>query len=204
MNLLYARAGGGGSGGGAARGIGTIIGLISVALTFFFINQKNKKAKKEIALSEQEDSFWNYDGMILHTQNTFIKMQEAWSERDMDLVKDIVTENLYTKFKKDLDWMKMKREQNLMEDIDIKKIKIIGDEDYLNNELDRFTAYISGKMVDYKISDKTQEIIFNKSKDSNSFSDLYYFIRHENRWLLDRIDNQVDLFKVLQSKQVIQ
>lgn len=204
MQYAFARAGGGSGGGAAGRGIGAIISLITLALTVYFINQKNKKAKKEIAISNNEDSFWNYDEMIQLANDAFYKMQDAWSQRNIDLVKDSITESLYTKYKKELHWMILKREQNIVGDIEIKKLKIIGNEDYLDNELDRFTVYISGKMIDYSISDRTLEIITNKAKERVAFADLYYFIRHDNKWLLDKIDNRVDLIKVLQAKQIVQ
>ena len=204
MQYAFARAGGGSGGSAAGRGIGAIISLITLVLTLYFINHKNKKAKKEIAISNNEDTFWNYDEMIQLANDLFYKMQDAWSQRNIDLVKDSITENLYKKYMKELHWMILKREQNIVEDIEIKKLKIIGNEDYLDNELDRFTVYISGKMIDYSISDKTLEIITNKTKERVAFSDLYYFIRHDNKWLLDKIDNQVDLIKVLQAKQIIQ
>ncbi len=204
VSLSFARAGGGSGGGGNSfRAIGVIIGLINLLLITIFIHRKNKKAKENIELSQELDPLWNYDEMTNFTSDVFMRMQHAWSERDMDLVKDIVTERLYLDFKKQLDWMKVKREQNLLEDIELKKVEIIGDEDYLDNELDRFTVYIKGKMIDYKISDKTMKIIENKSKKKKAFLDLYYFTRHENKWLLDKIDNQVSLSKVIKSKQVI-
>jgi predicted lipid-binding transport protein (Tim44 family) len=142
--------------------------------------------------------------MIALTNDTFIRMQNAWQERNMDLVKDIVTERLYADYKKQLDWQKVKHEQNMIEDITIKKTEIIGLEDRLGNTNDSFTVFIKGKLVDYTKSDKTDRIYENSSKKKTAFVDLYYFVRENDHWLLDKIDNQVSLGKILKSKEIVE
>ncbi len=68
---------------------------------------------------------------------------------------------------------------------------------------DTFTVYIKGRLVDYTISDKTQQIYVNKSKSQKAFIDLYYFIRQENSWHLDKIDNNVTLGKIFKAKEIV-
>jgi hypothetical protein len=202
----YARAGGGGGGGTGSvygRGIGTLIALINIALVAFFIYRKNKKAKQLISEISSQDTTWNYDQMIEYANDIFLRMQNAWMERNMDLVKDIVTERLYLDYQKQLDWQKVKHEQNRLEDIEIKKSRIIGMEDHEGKVQDTFTVYIKGKMVDYIVSDKTGRIYTNSSKSTKLFVDLYFFIRNNDNWLLDKIDNNVTLGKILKAKEIV-
>jgi len=202
-DFVFARAGGGSGGGSAARGIGLIIGLINLALISYFIYHKNKKAKKVISQIHNEDTFWDYDKMIDFTNDTFLRMQHAWMERNMDLVKDIVTERLYLDYQKKLNWQKVKHEQNIIEDITIKKTEIIGFEDRLGKDNDSFTVYIKGRLLDYTISDKTQKIYTNKDKSKTAFVDLYYFVRQNDQWYLDKIDNDVTLGKIIKAKEIV-
>lgn len=203
--MAYARAGGGSSGGGGAgKGVGAIITIINLGLIIYFVYRKNKKAKKLIDEIHNTDSIWDYDKMIDFANNTFSRMQNAWMERNMELVKDIVTERLYHEFQKKLDWQKIKHEQNIIEDIEIKKTEIIGVEDHNGKDTDSFTVYIKGRLVDYTISDKTQKVYTNSSKSSSSFVDLYYFVRQEDKWVLDKIDNQVTLGKIYKSKEIVE
>src|ERR1700740_716010 len=88
-NVVFARAGGGGGGGGYGRGIGSIIALINLALISYLVYRRNKNAKKIISKIHNGDPLWNYDEMIAFTKDTFQRMQNAWMERDMNLVKDI-------------------------------------------------------------------------------------------------------------------
>jgi hypothetical protein len=202
---VYARAGGGGGGSGSVygRGFGVLLALINVALIAYFVYRKNKIAKQLISNKSSEDTLWNYEQMIDFAQEVFVKMQKAWMERNMELVKDIITERLYKDYQKKLDWQKVKHEQNIIEDIEIKRTEIIGVEDHAGKGNDTFTIYIKGKLVDYTISDKTGKIYTNKAKGKSSFVDLYYFLRQEDKWLLDRIDNDVSLGKILKAKEIV-
>ena len=199
-----ARPGGGSSGSGSSRGIGAILGLIYLLILTLYIHKKNKKAKQIIEEIHSKDSIWDYDQMIDFSKQAFQRMQNAWSERNMDIVKDMVTPEFYQDYKKQLDWLKVKHEQNLIEAIEIKKSEMIGIEDHLDNKFDSFTVYIKGKMVDYTISDKTLKIYTNKSKQKTDFTDLYYFVRSNDKWLLSKIDGEVTLGKVIRMKEFIE
>ncbi|MGN6399109.1 MAG: Tim44 domain-containing protein [Flavisolibacter sp.] len=201
---VYARAGGGsgGSSSGYGRGLGVLLALINLALITFFIYKKSKKAKQLISQISSQDTLWNYNQMIDFAQDVFSRMQNAWMERNMELVKDIVTERLYMDYQKQLNWQKVKHEQNIVEDIEIKRTEIIGVEDHAGKENDKFTVYIKGKLVDYTISDKTGKIYTNKSKNKAGFVDLYYFVRKNDKWFLDKIDNDVSLGKILKVKEI--
>jgi predicted lipid-binding transport protein (Tim44 family) len=200
----YARAGGGGGSGSVyGRGLGVLLALINLALITFFVYRKNKRAKHLISQLSSQDTLWNYELMIDFAQEVYVKMQNAWMERNMELVKDIVTERLYQDYQKKLDWQKVKHEQNIIEDIEIKRTEIIGIEDHGGKDKDTFTIYIKGKLVDYTISDKTGKIYTNKAKGKTSFVDLYYFLRREEKWLLDRIENNVSLGKILKAREIV-
>lgn len=201
----FARAGGGGGAGGSVygRGLGLLFALINLALISFLIYRKSKRARQLISQIGSRDVLWNYDEMIDLARDVFVKMQNAWMERNMDLVKDIVTERLYQEYQKELNWQKVKHEQNIIEDIEIKRTEIIGIEDHEGKNNDMFTVYIKGKMVDYTVSDKTGRIYENKAKSKTVFVDLYYFLRRDDKWLLDKIDNNVSLGKIFKAKEVV-
>lgn len=202
---LYARAGGASGGGGnAGRGIGLVVALLNIGLIAYYVWKKNKKAKTLIDQSHQNDLLWDYDQMISLAKEVFERMQNAWMERDMDLVRDIVSDNLYQAYQKKLNWMKVTRSQNIIKNIRFKKIKIVGDEDHEDNSQDRFTVFFKGTMVDYLISDKTGKIYDNSRKKKSIFYDLYYFVRIDNKWVLDNIENKATLGKIVKNKQMIE
>ena len=186
------------------RGVGSIIALMLFGIFLLTANLKNKRAKSKIAISNSIDPFWNYDDIVKFSKETFELIQKACTERNMDLVKDRVTDELYISYKKQFNWMEVKKEKNIIEDIQLKNVRIIGDEDYKDNNKDIFTVFLSGKLLNYTMSERSGEIFENSKKKRTFFRTFYYFQRHDNKWLLKKIEDTNLEFKVYKTRQLIQ
>ncbi|WP_047450945.1 Tim44 domain-containing protein [Alistipes sp. ZOR0009] len=195
----FARAGGGGG-----KGSGGIIGLIIwgvytliISVILFFKVGKSRKVIKE---SAQQDSFWNFEQMRDNAKKVFFRMQDAWMERNIEKVKDIVTPSLYEDYSLQLELMKRNGEKNIVSGIFVSDVRIIGCEDYLDNSQDAYVAHIKGELLDYTVDEKSGSITKNPKKERESFTDTYHFIRKDNKWLLDSIDNKVSIWDVLKAR----
>jgi hypothetical protein len=92
--------------------------------------------------------------------------------------------------------MIQKDEKNLISKINIEEIFIISCEDFLDDNKDRFVACIRGTILDYTIIESTKKIIKNYDKTEESFMDNYHFVRKDNYWLLEDIDNSVNVWSL--------
>jgi hypothetical protein len=195
----FARAGGGGGKGG-----GSIVGLILWGLYTLIISVilffKVGKSRKIINKSADHDSFWNFEQMRNNAKSVFFKMQDAWMEREIEKVKDIITPQLYEEYKTQLELMKKNNEKNILSGINVTNVRIIGCEDYMDDSQDSYIAHIKGEMIDYTINEKTRQIIKNPDKKEEKFTDTYHFIRKGNKWLLDNIDNKVSIWDVIRTR----
>lgn len=201
-----ARAGGGG-GGGSSSGKGGPLNLISliVAVVYsivvsYLLYLKVEKSKNVVRRISAQDSFWNYAEMRQHARTVFFKMQAAWRKRDIDMVHDIITPRLYGDYKVQLENMIRAGQINILSGINIQKVRIIGCEDYRDDKFDRYVAYISGEMLDYTIDEKTKTIVQNEAKKVGRFVDTYHFVRNNDQWILDYIDNDVTLFDIVRTQ----
>lgn len=201
-----ARAGGGG-GGGSSSGKGGPLNLISliVAVVYsivvsYLLYLKVEKSKNVVRRISAQDSFWNYAEMRQHARTVFFKMQAAWRKRDIDMVHDIITPRLYGDYKVQLENMIQAGQINILSGINIQKVRIIGCEDYRDDKFDRYVAYISGEMLDYTIDEKTKTIVQNEAKKVGRFVDTYHFVRNNDQWILDYIDNDVTLFDIVRTQ----
>ncbi len=201
---LYARAGGGSSSGGSLwlKLILLPFILIYVAIKKQNIAQKKRESSQVLALAAQEDPIWNENNLKSHTQQIFFKMQQAWMDRNLVYVKNLISKELYDNYKVQLDFMKTNHEKNMMESIEIKGITIISTEDYKDNSRDAFVAYVEGKMIDYSINELTGKIIKNKKQESAYFADTYHFTRSGNDWILNNISNKVSISDIKQSVNI--
>ena len=197
----YARAGGGGSGGGGPlSGILLIPLLIFNGVLFLLIKHKVKQNKKLIEEAAKSDSSWNYEWMMNYAKEMFFVVQEAWTKRSTDLIKNNITAQLDKEYSDVFLEMRENHVINVIKNIDIKEIKIIGAKDYIDNHKDCFQAHIKGRLTDYTIDETTDEIIINPIKYSNPFTDIFHFVRSENGWMLDCIENDPSVRQIIFSK----
>ena len=205
--LVLARAGGGGGSSGSGGNGGGISGLIAAivfgiysvvisAILYF----KNSDASSVAAVAALESPIWDLEKMRSHAKSVFFKMQEAWMNRDIDSVQDIITDSIYEDYPRQLHIMKVNKEQNILESINVSTIKIISCEDFTDDSRDSYVAYIKGTMIDYTVSEKSGSIIKNDEKKEEGYKDTYHFIRVGDKWQLNDIDNFVSIGDLLTAR----
>lgn len=204
VSQAYARAGGGGGhgGGGGGRG-GDLITYILAPIFVLYslyktwqIKEKKKESAQIIAQAAAEDPIWNQAEMEAFAKEMFFKMQQAWMDRDLAGVQKLISTSLYDDYKTQLDFMKKNHEKNMLECINVNQVSIISSQDYHDDSKDAFTAYIKGNIIDYTINEQTGNIIKNKDREEEDYTDTYYFIRQENNWILNAIKNDASLSDV--------
>ncbi|MDD2797013.1 MAG: TIM44-like domain-containing protein [Bacteroidales bacterium] len=162
--------------------------------------RKASKTEKILDVISKADSFWDVGEMKSHTFDLYHKMQTAWTKRDLDPVKSELTPELIVNLQNLLDDMKAKNEINMLYFVYIDEVKIIGCEDYLDNNRDSFTALITGTVQDYIINEVTQKLITNVNKKLEEYNETYHFIRKDNKWLLNEMHNHVGIRNILRAK----
>lgn len=180
-----------------------IIGLFVTAvptLAFWKSNISKKIITKSIAL----DTIWNVAALKSYTQQTFLKIQNAWENKDLKPLLDILTPDLYDKFSVRLKNLIEKDEKNYLRSIEFTIFEIIGCEDRKDNSKDRYIAYIEGRLLNYTTLESTGQIIKNSRKEKSDFSCTYHFVRIENEWKLEQINDSVNRLDILKTKTVIE
>ena len=188
----------------------TFLILTAVAIAAIFgtipllTKLKSYFAAKVMTHASHKDTFWNASELKKHAEKTFYEIQDAWENRNMAKVKDAVDENLYVEYTALLAPMIERHEKNILSQIQIDEIRIIGCEDHIDNSKDRYIAYIQGRLLNYVINEDTQEIIKNPSKTLSNFSESYHFVRNNDNWILEKIDTAVTIQDIIQSKNSIE
>lgn len=202
-NELYARAGGGG-GTGKGKGIVSIIAIICWAIYTAIITSvlffKTRRTKGIILLASEHDNLWDMHALKMHAKSMFYKMQDAWMGKNIDAVRELITDQLYADYKQQLDYMRLKNETNVLEGIQINDVRIISCQDFNEDAKDSYIAYIKGTIVDYTRAERSGNIIINKERDEEKFSDTYHFVRYGNKWLLHYIDNDVSISDLISAR----
>lgn len=182
----------------------TVLAVVVLGTIPALIKLKSHASAKIITRASNKDSLWDADRLKKHAEKIFYKMQRAWEDRSMGLVKKQVTVELFTDYKSILDQMLKNREKNIITFITLTEITIIGCEDFKDDSKDRYIAYIKGTMLDYTINERSKEIIQNPKRLIRPFSDTYHFVRSYNDWLLEKINNTVKFEDIIRIKNSIE
>ncbi len=194
----FARAGGASSGKLGLWGIILFIILLPFFLIYsgilkFFTSQRKRSATNLINKLETTDSIWNERSIAARAEEIFLTVQKAWSERDMDIARDHVSQRLYAKYKFQTDDMTTRGVKNYLQDIQLEPITIFSVSDYKDNSKDSFSAKISGRMLDYELNESTNTVTKGDMKAPHYFEDIWVFIRNGNTWIADEVDNSISL-----------
>lgn len=197
---VLARAGGGGGNGGG-KGVLYVI-LMLVLLPFaivyaivvtFLIFKKGRESKALLDQIAKKDKIWDPNYIRRQVETVFFKVQEAWIQRDQMIAKDFVSQALFDKHKLQTDMMIANHEKNVMERINLIQARVVEVMDYLDDTRDQLWVFMRGTMFDYIADDRTGEPKYGKPERPEGFFELWKFVRENNNWVLDEIDQTVSI-----------
>lgn len=201
----WARAGGGGGGGGGRGGIVNLIVLplcIAYSLFVSYLVYRKHKQSQQTLEKARADHFWDPDSLKERVKHVFFKVQEAWMARNQDLARDCMSRKLFQDHKQQTDLMKTNGTKNVLENIHLKRARIVEVLDYDDNSKDQFWVHIEGSMIDYTINDKTGDVVSGRKNKAESFKELWKFLREDHGWVLDEIDSSVQANDLLKMNSV--
>lgn len=171
-----------------------VVAFIAFIFLVFFGNRIVKRNRKIrinnlLSSSEKEDELWNREELMKFIDSAFRDMQNAWTNRDMDLVKGLVTSDFLNQSQELLNGQISSGFYDFIDEIDVQKIEIIGIADHKEDAKDKFVAYIIGKKVDVVLYD---DEVKNANYPKRKFQDLYHFVRQGRSWKLNNITNDID------------
>jgi Uncharacterized protein conserved in bacteria len=173
--------------------------IVRYCIRMYSVHKKEGQTTQILEQICETDSFWNVENMKSLASDLFYKMQIAWEKKELERIKSELTPELTVQLQMILNEMKSRKEINMLNHVRIEEVKIIGCEDYTDNNKDRFTAYIYGTIQDYTIDEETEEVIQNVRKRYTEVEDFYHFVRVNDKWQLEDITNQVGLREILKS-----
>lgn len=178
-------------------------GVIAVIIIY-----KSKNADRLLQKAAARDAIWNEESLKIQTRAVFYKVLTAWNNEDPSLIKGYVTDDYFQFFKKRLTTKTEASVTDILNGIDISETSIIGCQDFLNNEEDKFVGYVTWNFSSDNNRDDDSEgsLVIggdnSRNDDPETFSEMYHFIREGNDWLLNKSDDNVGFWKLLTEKSI--
>ncbi len=124
-----------------------------------------KQLYKDISLDtiKQIDPTIDITKFKVHAFQIYKDIQTAWMNFDTDTIRKLTTDELYNMYKSQLETLKLKNEQNIMDDIEYLNASIIDIQE--DNGLISIELYLNVTCYDYVINTTTNEVT-RGSKDN--------------------------------------
>jgi hypothetical protein len=209
----WGRAGGGGSrsssysssrsSSGRLDGMGALVdlgfkvllplgALLHIALVNRRINRRRKEISNALEMMSQREPEWSETKLSALVHEKVILLQKAWSEQNLDSIKEQLHPELYPYWESQINSFKAKKIKNEIENFQIKDIRFVALGNFLINEHDRFTVCVDGKCVDHWVSiESSESFVFRGSSEQKTvlkvarkFREFWTFEREKNTWKL--------------------
>lgn len=148
--------------------------------------KRNKKTKAAISNAAALDSAWDLESMKQRVNDVFYAYQSDWSNYNTQNISSYTSQ--YFSYH---NWLMLTAlhqlgRQNVVENPELKEIKLVDAVDHADNTKDSFSAYISAKATDKLIDTRANEVIFT---DKRPFEEFWNFTRDPQKgWVLTSID----------------
>ncbi|MDS1004679.1 Tim44-like domain-containing protein [Clostridium sporogenes] len=212
--ISHSSSGGHGSRGSSSRGnykssesnVGDLIEILIVPLFIILIwkkdtiicktkiSRKSKEAEKIIGRLKNVDISYSKEMLQNRVEKTYFKMQEAWTNLNLKISKEYMSEDIYKLHNSKLAWMEIRNERNVLKNIKLLNAKPVGLEHYEDNSKDFIWFCIHGAMIDYTIDEITTQVVDGNTRNS-SFIEYWKFIKKNDSWVVDLImqEDEVDI-----------
>lgn len=130
----------------------------------------------QVAESIREiDKFFNEDKFITDVKNKFITLQNAWTQRDWEIIRPIESESLFEQHSKQLQGYIDRGQINKMERISVNFAELVSFTQ--DNDKDTVVVALNSSMIDYIIDEKTGNILKGDRENRRTNTYKLSFIR---------------------------
>ena len=133
--------------------------------------QEDNSALKHI---KSKDPDFSEKGFCARAKKAFSLIQKAWSDRDISKAEAFIADGTYEQFLIQLGFMKQEHILDVMENLKIKDVYILGFES--DGNIDSIFLSITAEGKNYKVNDQTKKYI-EGDKKVEEFTEIWTFIR---------------------------
>jgi len=123
---------------------------------------------------KQRDPNFNEASFLDRSQTAFFKIQQAWTQRNQDVARDVMSDALYERHKMQTDQQIANHQQDVLQNIVIGHARISDVKP--GAPYDAIAVAISASMIDYTIDDRTKQLVSGQ-RSPTTFTEYWTFIR---------------------------
>ena len=124
---------------------------------------------------KQVDKFFNEANFLSWAKNLFVKLQNAWTDRNFETIRTFETEELFEQHSNQIRRYIENKQINVMDRIAVNYAKLYSFEQ--DNDKDTLSIVLNASMVDYIIDEETKDVIQGNKTTRRTSTYLMTFIR---------------------------
>lgn len=179
-----------------------IVILIVFLIAWFILAKKLLKSEPKLVKENMADRYKDvgkdtlkkynidYDEFKRMVCQKFVDIHDSLTNYNIDVLKNNLTDDLYSYYVSELDKSKNNNCSNVMKDFDIINFKVYNVDDSYG--LLKIDVYLNVKMIDYVINVDTNKCIKGNDSDKVDFEFELTFIKKNNE---DKLCNQIVMSK---------
>lgn len=119
---------------------------------------------------------------------TYKDIQTAWMNFDTDTIRKLTTDEVYNMYSSQLETLKLKKQKNIMKDIELIDVKIT--DIRKENDTIKINAYLNVRCYDYVIKESTNEVVRGKDTARMNIRYMLTFVKSsDNNKLVEKCPN---------------
>ena len=135
----------------------------------------NEYVNVDISKIKEIDPNINAEAFKTKVFRTYKDIQTAWMNFDTDTIRKLTTDEIYNMYSSQLETLKLKKQRNIMKDIELIDVKII--DIHKENDVITIDAYLNVRCYDYVIKDATGEVVRGTDKAKMNIKYKLSFIK---------------------------
>jgi predicted lipid-binding transport protein (Tim44 family) len=138
------------------------------------------------------DSTFNEVSFKEKAEDTFFKIQSAWTKRDLSSVKNLLSPQIQNTFQDDINRHIANKQFNRLENIAVRQVEIV---DAVQDQGEEYiTVKFLASLLDYVVDETNGQTISGSTSDPVKFLEYWTFTRKigERNWLLAGITQEGD------------
>lgn len=141
-----------------------------------------------IGYIRQMDNSFNEQKFKDQAMDAFFKIQGAWVNRDMSVIRSMFTDEMYGIIQGDADDLKKKKQINRLENIAVRSVDLV--EVWQEAGNDFITVRLYADLLDYTTDEMTGSVVSGSKTDPVKFEEFWTFTRPvgNNPWQLSAIN----------------
>jgi hypothetical protein len=171
---------------GVAAILGGLMGLAHGVTDWLgSIRQRTAKNKQRLQEAAAQDSAWDEQALLARVREVYTAYQRDWTDGNLQNMQTYLEDQYYQHIQLMATALQQMGRRNELTDVSLQSVQLVDMVDAANNDYDQLSAYVVARATNRLIDIATGNVLY---ADTNTFHQLWWFVRRGNAWKLLRID----------------